>query len=125
MVGERREPIWQAILPFVTCGIWMHVWFFQVTTELKSHLGREEPSPGLDLFLALITCGIYYWYAIYRNTVLLREARHRAGLPVEDRVAMYVLLMIFFYPVTLYLFQEELNQLWARYTGTSIPASTI
>lgn len=125
MVGERREPIWQALLPFLTCGIWTHVWFFQVTTELKSHLGRQELSAGLDLFLGLITCGIYYWYAIYRNSYLLREANQRAGLPVEDRVLLYTLLMIFFYPVTLYLFQEELNKIWARHTGSTLPASTI
>jgi len=29
MIGERREPIWMAILPFLTCGIWLHIWIFQ------------------------------------------------------------------------------------------------
>ena len=125
MVGERREPIWQAILPFLTCGIWMHVWLFQTTTELKNHMGREDLNPGLDLLLGFLTCGIYYWYVIYRNTYILMNANQRAGIVGEDRVVLYLLLMIFFYPVTLYLFQEELNRLWARYTGSTVPASTI
>lgn len=116
-MGEKREPIWQAVLPFLTCGIWAYVWMYLSTDELKRHMGRADLNPGLEIFLAIVTCGIYYWYAMYRNTEMLYQANGRAGIQTEDRRALYVILMVFFYPATFYLFQEELNRLWDRTAG--------
>jgi hypothetical protein len=112
-----RSPWAVALLPYVTLGIYLVVWWYRVNRELRDYgdsvghdLGRSPANSALAIFpgsLIVVPALISY----YRGTKRIQEAARIAGQePVNGWLAlvMYVLLA----PVMFAYLQVSLNSIW-------------
>ena len=88
----QREAWMVAVLSMVTCGVYGMYWHFTSTEELKVVSGRTDFSGMMDLLLGFVTCGIWYWYAEYRNAQVVTELMTRRGIAHQDRSQTVLLL---------------------------------
>ena len=99
------------LFTLLTCGIYGMIWMYQTTDELRVATGDESLKPGLDLALALLTCGVWWIYVDYRNAQKVYEVFRAMGVPRNDQSTAILLLAIFFRPVAFFLLQEEYTAL--------------
>lgn len=112
-IGERREPVQVVIFTFLTCGIYSLIWWYNVITEVKNALNRDDINPGTEILLAIVTCGIYGIYLYYKYPQLMLEMQDRAGRPRNDISMTSLLLAIFGLGiVSMAIMQSELNNIW-------------
>ncbi|GAE88872.1 hypothetical protein JCM21531_2354 [Acetivibrio straminisolvens JCM 21531] len=86
-----------------------------MSEELQNATGKSSVSPGTEILLCIVTCGIYaiYWY--YKYGKLIAEAQEQAGLRVEDNSVLYLLLAIFGLGiVNMALMQSAANKIWEQ-----------
>jgi uncharacterized protein DUF4234 len=116
-----RNPAVVLILTLITCGLYALLWIWQVGTELKAYLGREDINPGLDVVLTLLTGGLWAIYLMYRYPRLVLEAQAKVHVPPHDISLVSVLLALFGLPfVSMLLVQTELNKIWAAAAITAV-----
>jgi hypothetical protein len=117
-VGEKRDPAMVILFSILTCGIYALWWYHTYATEVKNSLNRQDLSPGRDLLLSFVTCGIWGIIAFYYNyPKLFVEMQQRVGLPPNDISGTTILLGILFAPVSIYMIQTELNRIWSAAGG--------
>jgi hypothetical protein len=117
-VGEKRDPAMVILFTILTCGLYGLWWYHTYATEVKNSLNRQDLSPGRDLLLMFVTCGIWGIIAFYYNyPKLFVEMQRRVGLPPNDISGTTVLLGILFAPVSIYMIQTELNRIWSAAGG--------
>ncbi len=105
------------VFSVLTCGIYQLVWLYRTSEELKNCTNDTTINPGLDLILAIVTCGAWGWFVAFRNT----QKVHQALLPLDptrqDRSQMVLILFLLTLVVgvtglvALYVAQEEYNAL--------------
>lgn len=122
MNDRIRHPALVLGLSLLTCGVYGFVWLWQVETELKAELGREDMNPTLDVVLTLVTFGLWGVVLAYRLPQDIALVQRKRGATVSDVSIPSLLLAITgFWFVSIALCQHELNAAWRA--GSS-PAST-
>lgn len=118
-VGTERSIAWSLVLSLVTCGIYGFVWLHHIGNDLRKRLGRDDPHAGLDVFLTILTCGLWGVYVAYKYPRMIDEAEQKAGLPPSNLSLICLLLAIFSLwkvyglgLISLVLMQNQLNRLW-------------
>lgn len=89
---KQRSVLGGIVLWVITCGLYGWYWHYVTTAELRDATGREDLTPGLDLMLGLITCGLWFIYTDYRNAQAIYELMSRTRLPSVDRSQMILLI---------------------------------
>ena len=108
-VFEERNPALIVVLSMLTCGIYLFVWYYQTTDELRRATGDESIKPGLDILLTFVTCGIWWVYTDYRNAKKAYELATQMGLGRSDQSTMALILDLFAAVVTPLILQTEYN----------------
>ena len=133
MPGEDRQGIVVAILTLVTCGIYGFYWQWVTTKELANALGRDDLSPGKDLLITILTCGMWSIYVLNRNAEVVAEGKRRYGVNAESKGTIILILTFIavFNGITALvgpvILQEELNALWKlmRASGGTPPGDAL
>lgn len=94
---RERNPIFVAILPFVTFGLYSLYWYIDTSRELHNHV--DSPNPWL-LLLGLTGIGIYIYNYMYSKAL--------SELSNASKVMIFLLLSIV-PPVGMYLAQTNIN----------------
>jgi hypothetical protein len=119
-----RHPALVLGLTLVTCGVYGFIWLYQVTSEIKQELGREDMNPLLDLVLTIVTFGLWGIYLAYRLPHDIAQVAQRRGATVSDLSIPSLLLAVTgFWFVSIALCQHELNAAW-RAGAASPPSPT-
>lgn len=53
-----RDPALTLVLILLTCGIYYLYFIYIVSEETQEFTGDRDFSPGMEIFLSIITCGI-------------------------------------------------------------------
>ena len=122
--ARDRHPALVLCLSLLTCGIYGFIWLWQVETELKNELGREDLNPTLDVLLTIVTFGLWGIYLAYRLPGDIAKVQRRRGATASDlSLVSLVLAITGFWFVSLALCQHELNLAWrARHDSSPVPA---
>jgi hypothetical protein len=117
----ERSPVTVTLLGLVTCGIYIIVWGYQTTEEIRLATGDESIKPGRDLLLSFVTCGVWLVFTHYRNAKKIHELGQQLGLKRNDQSTTAVLVDMFAMPFTPALLQAEYNEVAkaAKALGTS------
>ncbi|HZL72122.1 MAG TPA: DUF4234 domain-containing protein, partial [Planctomycetota bacterium] len=105
------------------CGIWGLVAFYQIGSDLNAHRKRNDLSPGVDILLGFLTCGLWFVYAVYKYAQVLREISEEEGGPVQDVTTICLVLQVAKYfgcpgIVSVMVLQNEMNTHWNRHQPT-------
>lgn len=111
MGAGPKNPIVVAVLGFVTCGIYAIIWYYQTIVAVNKYLGKQAVSP--ILLIVSIICGPVMFYLNYLMGEAMMQAQAKAGLPVEDKKVIYLILALFF-PAYAFILQTDLNALWEK-----------
>jgi uncharacterized protein DUF4234 len=110
---RERHPALVLCLSLLTCGIYGFVWLWQVETEIKQELGREDLNPTLDVLLCVVTFGLWGVYLAYRMPRDIADVQRRRGASVSDlSIVSLILAVTGFWFVSVALCQHELNLAW-------------
>ncbi len=110
--GEERHPAAVIIFSMITCGIYLLVWIYKFSKEMKNYLEKDDISPGLEVFLCIL-CFMYIIYWSYKYGQLLKEAQQAAGLPAEDNAVLFLVLALLGLPiVNAAIMQDAANKIW-------------
>ncbi|MCS6815901.1 MAG: DUF4234 domain-containing protein [Blastocatellia bacterium] len=116
--GPERNVVLYVILSLLSCGLFAPLWMYLIGRDLRRALVHEELRPGLDLLLAAITCGIWWFYLLYRYSSLVVELKRRVGLSGGELPVISLILGILSLGlVSLALMQSELNRIWRVVEG--------
>lgn len=107
----ERSPATVVILGIVTCGVYLLIWGYQTTDELRRATGDESLKPGLDLLLTFVTCGVWWIYTDYRNAKKAYELSNRMGLRRSDQSTMVLVLDFVAMLITPAILQTEYNEI--------------
>jgi hypothetical protein len=117
--GKERSIPLALVLSLLTCGVYGFVWMYHIGHDLRTSLRQSDPRPALDVFLTVLTCGLWGIFVAYRYPVLITELQQRRGLRKNDVSLVSVLLALFgiwgvygLGLVSLALIQNELNKVW-------------
>ncbi|HEX5323854.1 MAG TPA: DUF4234 domain-containing protein [Capsulimonadaceae bacterium] len=132
-LGTPRNPVLILLFSFLTCGLYYFYVIYVISAETKDFLGRATESnisPGMEVLLTLVTCGIWNLYWDYRMGKRMAQMCQMVGLPVTDNAVLYLILDIFGIGfINILLEQDTLNRIWtaARSDGppTSSPAPAL
>ncbi len=112
--GEERNPAAVIVFSFITCGIYVLVWIYKFTKEVKTYLENDEINPGLELLLCII-CFPYIVYWSYKYGKLMMDAQNKASLPADDNSLLYLILAILgLFIVNMAILQDSINQVWRK-----------
>lgn len=101
MAIKKRNPLFVIGLSLITVGLYTIYWFYQTRQELNE-LGSEERSPLMHTIGLLVPFVGFYVLWLYSSDV---EAVTKKA---KDKVILFLAWIVFF-PVALYMVQEELN----------------
>lgn len=102
---EKRNPIFAAIVPLVTFGIYMIYWFYQTLSGMVEKTGKDI-NPGL--WTVLLFVPIVNIFMVWKYTNMVEEV---VG---EHSAVMLFVVWIFLAPVAIYLIQSDLNTVAGR-----------
>jgi hypothetical protein len=108
--GEIVNPVTAVLLAMFTCGIYPLIWIFKRLNEINTFLGREEIPPMM--FWGGFICGPVFLFVIWKMIQALPEMGQKAGVEIEDRSAVLIVLMLCFAPGFYYMYQTDLNTIW-------------
>ena len=108
--GEILNPIRVLLLGFVTCGIYLIIWMYKRILETNTFLGREEIKP-MHFFLGFL-CSPLIFLCMWKLIKALPEMGQKAGVQIEDRATLLLILMLCFPYGFYYLVQQDLNAIW-------------
>lgn len=57
-LGTPRDPALTLILIFLTCGLYYLYFIYVTSQETQEFLGEQEYSPGVEVLLSIVTCGL-------------------------------------------------------------------
>jgi len=111
--GPERNIVLYTVLSLLTCGLFAPLWMYLIGRDLRRALAQDEPHPELDLLLVFVTCGVWWFYLLYKYPVLIADLKRRAGLS-ESHLPMISLILgvLSLGVISLVLMQSELNRLW-------------
>ncbi len=91
---------------------------YLIGRDLRRALAKDEPHPELDLLLVFVTCGVWWFYLLYKYPSLITDLKRRAGL-LESHLPMISLILglLSLGVISLVLMQSELNRLWRLARG--------
>ena len=116
--GPERNVALYVVLSLLSCGLFAPIWMYLIGRDLRRALVHEEIRPELDLLLALVTCGVWWVYLLYRYPSLIVALKRRVGLSGEDLPVISLILGILSLGlVSLVLMQSELNRIWRVMEG--------
>ncbi len=116
--GPERHVTLYVVLSLLSCGLFTPIWMYLIGRDLRRALVHEELRPGLDLLLAAVTCGVWWFYLLYRYPSLIVKLKRRVGLSGGDLPAISLVLGILSLGlVSLALMQSELNHIWRVVEG--------
>ena len=118
----ERSPATVVIFGILTCGIYLLVWGYQTTDELRIATGDETLKPGVDLLLTFVTCGVWWIYTDYRNAKKVWELGNRLGLRRSDQSTMVLLLDFVAMLITPAILQAEYNEVAKAAKALAPPA---
>jgi hypothetical protein len=108
---EKRDPLIQAVLCLVTCGLYGWYWIFKTNDPVNAASNHPEaPNGTMVLVYILVTCGIYglIWY--YNLGKRIEEIKAARGQTSGGNTAvLYLVLALFLPPAVIFLAQQELN----------------
>ncbi len=113
----KRNPLLVVALTFFTLTLYAYWWLYKTTSELKEETARDDLNPILDVFLAVITFGLWGLWATVRNARIVHREMEERGEEHTDRtlgVATFAALTVFSgwsWLVSMALLQEDLNRL--------------
>ncbi|MDY6968414.1 MAG: DUF4234 domain-containing protein [Spirochaetota bacterium] len=114
MKGVVRNPAAVIIFSVITCGIYLLVWIYKFSKELKEYLNKEDMNPGVDLILCIV-CFPYVIYWAYRCGQLIYEAQGKAGITASDDSILYIVLAILgLLIVDMAIMQSKMNEVWEK-----------
>lgn len=64
---EKRNIVMCIILSFLTCGIYLYYWIYQLNKDMNYFAGEDDDTSGLLIIYIIITCGIYLFYWLYKK----------------------------------------------------------
>lgn len=122
-LGTRRDPALVLVLILLTCGLYYFI--YKVSQETQDFLGESDVSPGVDVMLSLVTCGLWNIYWDYKMGKRMAQMCARVGLPMTDNALLYLVLDLLGFGgfasvglVNPILQQDTLNRIWqAAMTG--------
>lgn len=111
--GEVRNPLMVLGLTIITCGLYGLYWIYLMTKELQENLEKPDLNPVLELVLCFIPFYVFYW--VYKVSLLIDDARVKAGLAKDDKAIINVALMVCCLGiVSMYLMQASINEAWEK-----------
>lgn len=124
---QRREFWVVLLLSIVTCGIYMYVYYYQMTRDLNTMGGNDDKyvDPALVVVLSIITCGIYTWWWYYQMGNRMQNMGIANNVVVEENGTTYLLWMILGTLICgigpligMYLFIKNFNNLAVVYNAS-------
>jgi hypothetical protein len=110
--GKVENPTTVLILGFVTCGLYPLYWMWLRTKEVNDYLGEQRINP-MFVFPGCV-CFPVVLYAMFLMLKSLPDMQKKAGLEAKDELVLHLVLFLFVSPVGMYLFQQKLNEIWAK-----------
>ena len=108
-IPERSVIVW-IIISILTLGLGALVWFYSIARDIETLSDGERANPAMDMFLLLITCGLYGFWAFWKYPEVVMDVQRRAGYAVTDlRVICVILFYFTAFIVPLAILQSELN----------------
>ena len=109
--GEEKNPV-QILVISLICGIYAILWIYQTVEDLNKALNREEFNPMIVLVSSLL-CFPALWFWAFKMTQVLPELQQARNLPPSDNATIILVLFIIFPAVGIFMYQTELNKIWA------------
>lgn len=112
--GEHRPLILIILFSIISVGFFNFYWLYIATYEIKQ-VAREPENikPGVEVFLAIITAGLYIIYWSYKYNKLLADTQSMHKVTPQD---VSLVSSIFSFPVITFIgmcfTQHQLNRLW-------------
>lgn len=113
---KNRSLVTCILLSFVTCGIYLYVWLYNMVNDLNTASNDHNGTSGGKVILfTILTCGIYLWVWMYKAGEQICVARQNVlGYRGDNSGILYLILSLFGLGLVSYaLIQHELNQLAA------------
>jgi len=118
-----RNPVNAALLDVVTIGIYGFYWYYQVNKELAA-LGRargteELGTKPMNSFWALMPGFLIlvpFLISGYNTGERVQAAQRGSGAGETINPVVAVVAMFFFFPIAVFLVQQELNKVWEAET---------
>ena len=100
------------LLSILTCGIYMIIWYIQLTNNM-GYMSKNRDFSGITvIFLTIITCGIYKIYWNYKMGKLLYEQNLQYNFITKNNAVLYLILSIIGWDlINFCIMQSELNDL--------------
>lgn len=118
----QREPVTILLLSLVTCGVYLLVWKYQTTEELRRASGDNSINPGLDLALSILLCGVWNIYTDHRNAKKIYELAQASGMQRTDQSTVVIVLDVFGLAlVSPFILQGEINALGQAAQSRQLP----
>ncbi len=108
--GEWLNPVKVVLFTVLTCGIFGIIWLWKRINEINTFLGREEIKP-MFFFLGFL-CGPLFFLIYWKMIKALPEMGQKAGVQIEDRTMILLLLLLCFPYGFFFLYQQDLNTIW-------------
>ena len=80
------------MLILLTCGIYCLYFIYVVSQETQDFLEEPDISPGLEVLLSMVTCGLWNIYWDYRMGKRIAQMSRQAGLPPTDNAVLCLVL---------------------------------
>ncbi|MDX9719262.1 MAG: hypothetical protein RBU37_00840 [Myxococcota bacterium] len=112
--GEEKNPVMMLVISLI-CTIFVMIWMFQTVTDLNKALNREEFNPMIVLISSLLCFPAAFFWA-WKMTQVLPELQQQRGIQPPGNQMMIFILFIVFSPVGVFMYQTELNKIWAATT---------
>jgi len=109
---QKRNVALYVVLSFVTCGIWVFVWYVLLADDIGKIRGDGKPNGPVEVLLIFVTCGIWAIVLGYTWPDKLNEGLRERGLPTNDNLPTLGLVLNIFGLgiITLVLMQSESNK---------------
>jgi hypothetical protein len=111
--GKVENSVLQAVIAFVTCGIYSIYWLWVRSDELNAYLGKPAINKML-IFPGCFACGIPPLIAMWFLAKAASDAEMKAGTSSKDDSVLYFILLLLIAPVGIWMVQEKLNAVWQK-----------
>ena len=113
-IPKPRNPILIYLLSFITCGIYGWIVIYQMSDEIKQHVGDSRINPAIEVLLCILTCNGYAIYWCYKYSRLINQMQVEAKVSNATDISMITLILAIVGQsmISLLLMQTELNRVW-------------
>ena len=110
--GKVEDPKMVLILGLVTCGLYAIYWMWLRTKEINTYLGEQRINPMF--IIPGCICGPVVLYAMFLTCKALPDMQKKAGVEAKDEFVLHLILFLLLSPVGMYMYQQKLNEIWAK-----------